>query len=65
MRLQQTLIPTHAKSYPMKDQNEKEMEEESDKNRFRPPMDTAEDPEHDQHIKKLKEQQKKHSTQRA
>ncbi|HSV49471.1 MAG TPA: hypothetical protein VLH35_04065 [Candidatus Acidoferrales bacterium] len=42
----------------MKDQNEKEMEKELAKNQFRPPMDTAEDSEHDQHIKKLREQKK-------
>ncbi|MGE5555534.1 MAG: hypothetical protein ACM3UY_04625 [Methanocella sp.] len=42
----------------MKDQNEKEMEEEFKKNRFRPPMTTAEHQSHDEHIKKLRKQQK-------
>ncbi|MGD6852010.1 MAG: hypothetical protein ACQCN6_08130 [Candidatus Bathyarchaeia archaeon] len=38
---------------------EKEMEEDFKKHRFRPPMDTAEDLQHDEHIKKLREQQKR------
>ena len=42
----------------MKDQNEREMEEELKKGRYRPPMTTAEDPEHDEHIKKLRGQKK-------
>jgi hypothetical protein len=43
----------------MKDQNEKEMEEEFAKKRFRPAMNTAEDPKHNEHIKKLRELNKK------
>ena len=43
----------------MKDQNEQEMEEELKKSRFPPPMTTADNPEHDEHIKKLREQKKK------
>jgi hypothetical protein len=40
-------------------ETEKEIEENLKKHRFRPPMDTAEDPQHDQHIKKMREQQKR------
>jgi hypothetical protein len=58
MRRQQTLNPTRPALNPMKDQNEREMEEELKKGYFRPPMDTAEDPEHDEHIKKLRKQKK-------
>jgi hypothetical protein len=42
----------------MKDQNEKEMEEVA-KKRFLPAMNTAQDPKHDEHIKKLRELTKK------
>jgi hypothetical protein len=42
----------------MKDQNEREMEEELKKGYYRPPMNTAEDPEHEQHINKLRKQKK-------
>jgi hypothetical protein len=42
----------------MKDQNEQEMEEELKKRRFRPPMTTADNPQHDRHIKKLQEEKK-------
>jgi hypothetical protein len=59
MRRQQTLKPTRPAINLMKDQNEREMEEELKKGRYRPPMTTAEDPEHDEHIKKLREQKKK------
>ncbi len=40
-------------------EEEQEIEEMSKKHRFRPPMDSAEDPSHDEHIKKLREQQKR------
>jgi hypothetical protein len=58
MRRQQTLKPTRPAISFMKDQNEQEMEEEFKKGRYRPAMDTAEDPEHEEHIKKLREQKK-------
>jgi hypothetical protein len=59
LQLQQTLIPTLNSKQTMKDQNEKEMEEKFAKKSFRPAMNTAEDPEHEQHIKKLRELNKK------
>ncbi|MFA7398584.1 MAG: hypothetical protein WC046_08885 [Candidatus Bathyarchaeia archaeon] len=40
-------------------QEEQEIEQEHKKRRFRPPMTTAVDPSHDEHIKKLGEKQKR------
>jgi hypothetical protein len=59
MRRQQTLKPTRPAISFMKDQNEQEMEEELKKGRYRPPMTTADNPEHDEHIRKLRGQKKK------
>jgi hypothetical protein len=42
----------------MKDRNEQEMEEELKKGQFRPPMTTADNPQHNMHVKKLREQKK-------
>ena len=42
-----------------KSQEEQEIEQEHKKRRFRPPMTTAVDPSHDEHIKKLCEKQKR------
>ncbi len=39
--------------------SEEEIGEMSKKHRFRPPMDDADSPGHDEHIKKLREQQKR------
>jgi hypothetical protein len=38
---------------------EEEIEEMAKKHRFRPPMDDADSPSHDEHIKKLREKQKR------
>jgi hypothetical protein len=38
---------------------EEEIEEMAKKRRFRPPMDDADSPSHEEHIKKLREQQKR------
>jgi hypothetical protein len=46
----------------MTKEEEKEMEETLKKRSFRPPMDTAEDISHDEHIKRLREQQKSKPT---
>ena len=46
----------------MAKEEEKEIEEALKKRSFRPPMDTAEDISHDEHIKKLREQQKSKSS---
>ena len=42
----------------MTKEEEQEIEATLKKRSFRPPMDTAEDISHDEHIKKLREQQK-------
>jgi hypothetical protein len=39
-------------------EEEKEIEEMAKRHRFRPPMDDADSPSHDSHIKKLQEQEK-------
>ena len=38
---------------------EEEIEEMSKKHRFRPPMNDADSPRHEEHIKKLREEQKR------
>jgi hypothetical protein len=40
---------------------EEEIEEMAKKHRFRPPMDDADSPSHDEHINKLRAQQKSKS----
>ncbi len=46
----------------MINEEEKEIEETLKKRGFRPPMDTAEDISHEEHIKKLRQQQKSKSS---
>jgi hypothetical protein len=46
----------------MTNEEEREIKEALKKHSFRPPMDTAEDISHDEHIKKLRQQQKSKSS---
>ncbi len=60
VRNNKTLPPTQKRVISM---TEDEIEEMQKKHRFRPPMDDADSPAHDEHIKRLREQQKSQTPQ--